>query len=57
MGALIVGLELFGAPIANAAPANGSAIVKAGSSRDIIQVGGGCGKYRDRDAKGNCYDE
>jgi hypothetical protein len=45
-GALILSLELLGASIAAAAmPANGNAIVKAGSSRDVIQVYGGCGAW------------
>ena len=46
-GALILGLEMFGVTFATAAmPANGNAIVKPGSSRDVIQVGGGCGAKR-----------
>jgi hypothetical protein len=46
-GALILGLELLGASIASAAmPANGNAVVKADSSRDVIQVWGGCGGIR-----------
>jgi hypothetical protein len=46
-GALILSLELFGVSFASAAmPANGNAIVKASSSTDVIQVGGGCGAKR-----------
>jgi hypothetical protein len=46
-GTLILSLELFGTSFATAAmPANGNAIVKPGSSRDVIQVGGGCGAKR-----------
>jgi hypothetical protein len=46
-GALIVSLELLGVSIASAAmPASGNAIVKAGSSRDLIQVWYGCGGKR-----------
>jgi hypothetical protein len=52
--ALILSLELFGASVATALPANGGGIVKANSSKDLIQVGGGCGRHRHRDAKGNC---
>jgi hypothetical protein len=45
-GALILSLEMFGVTFATAAmPANGNAIVKP-ASRDVIQVGGGCGAKR-----------
>jgi hypothetical protein len=43
--ALILSLELVGVSVAAAIPANGNAIVKAGSSRDVIQVYGGCGAW------------
>jgi len=47
-GALIVSLELFGVSFASAAmPANGSDVVKAGSS--VVQVMQGCGKHYHRD--------
>jgi hypothetical protein len=46
-GALILSLEVFGMSFASAAmPANGNAIVKASTSTDVIQVGGGCGAKR-----------
>jgi hypothetical protein len=46
-GALILSLEMFGVTFATAAmPANGNAIVKPGSSRDVIQAGGGFGAKR-----------
>jgi hypothetical protein len=55
-GAVILSLELFGVSFAAAAmPANGSAIVKANSSRDVIQVFGGCGaKYKPNKKTGQC---
>jgi hypothetical protein len=55
-GALILSLELFGVSVAAAAmPANGNAIVKAGSSRDVIQVMEGCGaKYKRNHRTGQC---
>jgi hypothetical protein len=47
-GALILSLELLGVSIASAAmPANGNAVLKANSSRDVIPVMEGCGaKYK-----------
>jgi hypothetical protein len=46
-GALILSLELLAVSVASAAmPANRSAVVKADSSRDVIQVWGGCGGKR-----------
>jgi hypothetical protein len=45
-GALILSLELLGVSAAGAIPASGNAVVKAGSSRDVIQVWGGCGGKR-----------
>jgi hypothetical protein len=57
-GALILGLASFGASFAAAAmPANGTAVVKAESSRDVIQVWGGCGGKRSFNKKtGKCED-
>ena len=40
-GSLFVSLQLFGASIATAMPANGSAIVKADLSKNVIEVFGG----------------
>jgi hypothetical protein len=54
LGALIVGIELFGAPIVTAMPASKSAIVKAGSSQNLIPAMQGCGKHYHRDKSGNC---
>jgi hypothetical protein len=46
-GALILNIQLFGISFVSAAmPANGNAIVKASSSTDVVQVGGGCGAKR-----------
>jgi hypothetical protein len=55
-GALILSLELFGVSFAAAAmPANGSPVMKAGSSRDVFQVFGGCGaKYKPNKQTGKC---
>jgi hypothetical protein len=54
-GALILGLELLGVSISTAAmPLNGNAVAKTHSSRDVIQVYGGCGmwmKYNPRTKK------
>jgi hypothetical protein len=56
LGALILSLEAFGVSVAGAAmPANGQLIVKASSSRDVIQVGGGCGaKFWRNKQTGKC---
>jgi hypothetical protein len=56
LGALILSLQLLGPSIAAAAmPANGNALVKTNTSRDVIQVGGGCGKRYWRNPKtGKC---
>jgi hypothetical protein len=55
-GAMILSLELLGASIpASAMPASGNVIVKANSSRDVIQVFGGCGaKYKPNKKTGKC---
>jgi hypothetical protein len=54
-GSLMVSLDLFGASIATAMPANGSAIVKADSSKNVIEVFGGCGsKYKPNKKTGQC---
>jgi hypothetical protein len=54
-GALILSLELLGVSVAGAMPANGNAVVKANSSRDVIQVGGGCGaKFWPNRKTGKC---
>jgi hypothetical protein len=54
-GSLTVSLELFGASIAIAMPAKGNAIVKADSSKNVIQVFGGCGsKYKPNKKTGQC---
>jgi hypothetical protein len=55
-GALILSLEVFGISVAGAAmPARGQAIAKASSSRDVIQVGGGCGaKFWRNKQTGKC---
>jgi hypothetical protein len=45
-GTLILSLELLRVSIASAAmPANGNAVVKASSSRDVIQVWAGCDEW------------
>jgi hypothetical protein len=51
--ALILSLELFGASIATAMPANGNAVVKDNST-DVIQVMQGCGKHYHRDKAQQC---
>ena len=58
LGLLIFGLEFLGPSIASAAmPANGNAAVTAVSSRDVIQVWGGCGGKRHFNKKtGKCED-
>jgi hypothetical protein len=46
-GALVLSLPLVGMSVASAAmPTNGNAIVRANSSKEVIQVGGGCGAKR-----------
>jgi hypothetical protein len=54
-GALILTLEFLGASIpASAMPANGNAIVKAGTS-DVVRVFAGCGKnYKPNKTTGKC---
>jgi hypothetical protein len=40
---------------ASAMPASGNAVVKAGSSKDVIKVGGGCGaKFWPNKKTGKC---
>jgi hypothetical protein len=51
--ALILSLELLGASIATAMPANRNAIVKANST-DVIKVIDGCGIHQHRDKTGTC---
>jgi hypothetical protein len=55
-GALILSLELVGVSVAAAAtPANGNAVVKADSRRDVIPVMQGCGaKYKRNKQTGQC---
>jgi hypothetical protein len=54
-GWLMVSLELFGGSIATAMPANGSVIVKADSSKNVIEIFGGCGaKYKPNKKTGKC---
>jgi hypothetical protein len=54
-GSLVVSLELFGASIATALPANGSAIVKAEPSKNVVEVFAGCGaKYKPNKKTGKC---
>jgi hypothetical protein len=54
LGALILSLEAFGVSVAGAAMP-GQVIVKASSSRDVIQVGGGCGaKFWRNKQTGKC---
>jgi hypothetical protein len=55
-GALILSLELVGASVAAAAiPANGNAVSKVVSSRDVIPVMQGCGaKYKRNKQTGQC---
>ena len=44
--ALIISLQMLGVSISTAAmPLNGNAVVKTNSSRDVIQVYGGCGQW------------
>jgi hypothetical protein len=46
-GALVLSLPIVGMSVASAAmPTNGNAIVRANSSKELIQVGGGCGAKR-----------
>jgi hypothetical protein len=55
-GVLVLGLEFLGLSSASAAmPANGNAVVKADSSRDVIPVMQGCGaKYKRNKQTGQC---
>jgi hypothetical protein len=55
-GALILSLEFVGVSVASAGmPASGNVIVKADSSRDVIQVMEGCGaKYKRNHRTGQC---
>jgi hypothetical protein len=57
LGMLVLGLELVGVSVAGAIPANGNAVVTAVSSRDVIQIWGGCGGKRHFNKKtGKCED-
>jgi hypothetical protein len=54
-GALILSLEFFGVSLAAAMPTNGNAVVRAGSSKDLIPVMQGCGaKYKRNKQTGQC---
>ena len=54
-GLLILSLELLGASVAGAIPANGNGFVKVDSSRDVIPVMQGCGaKYKRNKQTGQC---
>ncbi len=46
MGALCVGISLFGLSAASAAPANGTAIIGMERSNTVVQVRDGCGRFR-----------
>jgi hypothetical protein len=52
LATLIVSLELLGASVATAMPAN-KAVVKA-SSTNLMQVMQGCGKHYHRDKANQC---
>ena len=57
MAAIVVvaGASFFATLGASAAPANGKSIAQiTGQSDHVIQVSGGCGRWRHRDRWGHC---
>jgi hypothetical protein len=53
---VVAGASFFAIMVASAAPVSGKAIAQmAGQSDHVIQVSGGCGRWRFRGRSGRCH--